>query len=309
MSIVAGAGHSPAFLPSIILGEVFPERFRRPGVILAAVQEIVQGNFFKRIEIPAVLSREEGRAIGALVKEQKISLTCWASEELARKNLNLSALDEGERTRAVTRLRELGDQIMEWGADCLGVLSGPDLREPFRAQAREQLVRSLVELGTGPEARAGLRVMLEPLDRTAHKFGLIGPTREAIDAILAARKLGAAVFMSWDSGHVQLNEEELLPSLRMAAPVTRHLHLSNPVIARESPLFGDHHYPVGVIGVGTAAVFGEILRAAEGMTFPATERVSVAVEVRTQGDLTPEETARHCEAVLRQAMELQKIAA
>lgn len=286
------------FVPSLILGEAHPQAMRRPGDIAGSIRDALPIGFFRRFELPAWLDPQEGTELAEMRRATDIRFTCWASEAIAGDSLHLCACSESERRRAVDQLRRVAERAAAYGADRMGVITGPDPGEVRRHEAAAQLIRSLVELGGALARDFGMQVILEPLDRGAHKNGFMGPTDEAVAVVTRARQETPAVFLGWDSGHAVLNGEDPAQSLRNAAEISGQIHLSNPVIDRTSKLYGDHHYPIGSVGVGTVGQFGRVIRAASVTSFP--ESTSIAVEVRTQGTLTPTDTIRHCEDILRE---------
>ncbi|MFA6286742.1 MAG: sugar phosphate isomerase/epimerase family protein [Opitutaceae bacterium] len=287
------------FIPSIILGEVYPEPLRGDHALDKALSDIAAEGYFRRVELPLVESDSFAALVRSTRRKGDLAVTLWTSEILARENLNLGCCDETRRRASVARLRSLMERASECEADCVGVLSGPDPGQPRRDEGSRQLVRSLVELGRIAEDLKGVNLAIEPLDRGAHKNGLLGPTDEAVKVIERVRQSTGRVFIGWDSGHALLNEEDPVASLQMAAPWVYQMHLSNPVTDRSSPLHGDHHYPVGPVGDGTEIQFRGILEAAARLPL-ALSPMSVAVEVRTQNQATPGETVAHCRAVLKQ---------
>jgi len=293
--------HQRLFLPSIVLGEAYPASFRAAGAMEDCMEKLAAGGFFKRMELPFLEDKSFPGRIRSICGRNGLSLTLWTSEILAGENLNLSSCSEDLRQHSVSRICRLLECAAEYGADCVGCLSGPDPGEEQRPLAKQQLVRSLVELGQYAARFGELNVAMEPLDREAHKKGLIGPTIEAIEVIKKARENTDRVFLAWDSGHVVLNNEDPVESFRLCSSLAYQMHLSNPVTDRLSPLFGDHHYPVGELGVGTEAQFRGILKAASLCPLRK-ESISVAVEVKTQNGATPGQTIDHCRKVLERLL-------
>jgi sugar phosphate isomerase/epimerase len=291
------------FIPSLLLSEVYPESIRSAQDIPDALAGLsAGGGFFRHFEIPIIEEADTRDQIQKLVHERHISLTCWASENLNREGLSLSALDETARRRAVERLTGFLPLAVGCAAGCFGVLSGPDPGPADRPRAEAQLARSLLELGRASERSFGIRIAIEPLDRGRHKNALLGPTDEAEALLAQVRTETKLVFIAWDSGHSALNGEEVVESLQRLSKFTCQLHLSNPVTDRESPRFGDFHYPVGEFGAGTVPEFKRIVAGASTAHFPLGKAITLAMEVRTQGKLTPADTVLHCQSILSEVI-------
>jgi sugar phosphate isomerase/epimerase len=286
-------------IPSLLIAEVYPEGLRRPGDVLAALREAASAGFYGRCEIPILEDSVERAQARAVVAESGIKVTCWPSDVFRREQIDLSSSDRAKRARSVARTIELMDLAAECGADNFGVLSGPNPGESKKSASLAAFAESLVTLGRAAERNAGMRVALEPLDHEAHKKALVGPITMAIRLVSEVRDSTKSVFLGWDSGHAALNGEDVVESMRQAAPYTCQLHLSNPVLDRADPLFGDHHYPIGGFGAGTSAEFERILAAAKSCPFPCGPQISVAIEVRTQDGRTPGDTLRDVEQLMR----------
>jgi sugar phosphate isomerase/epimerase len=144
-------------------------------------------------------------------------------------------------------------------------------------------------------------VVLEPLDRRAHKRCLIGPSADA--AALADRVRGSCSNLSlcWDSSHMLLEGEDLETSLATMGPYVTHLHLANPVLDRSREDFGDRHARFAPGGDLSVAAAGRVLHRAAALSATAGVRWSAAAEVCTPDGGNPWDTVRHCEAVLREA--------
>ena len=290
---------SSRFVPSLLLGEVYPLDQRQPNDVRDGLEAAIAGGYFRRCEIPVPKEQEACDVVRTIVDGHPMRLTCWASEELSRLNLNLADCDERNRERAVAGVIAMMERARTCGADCLGILSGPDPGLLQRKEASRSLFKSLTQLGRAAHEGIPVKIVLEPLDREAHKRGLIGPSDEAFELMRCLRSETQAVYLGWDSGHVMLNGEDPAESLADAAPYVWQIHLSNPVVDRLDPMFGDHHYPIGERGVGTVEQFESILNVARRCDFPQGDQTSVAIEVRTQGGLTALANTQACERLLR----------
>lgn len=86
-------------------------------------------------------------------------------------------------------------------------------------------------------------ISLEGFDVSVDKKRLLGTTPE-LDAFLG--KLQSKVnnlSLTWDLGHICLEEKSYLPSLLKLKKYIRHVHLSNYSLDSEKWYFGDKHLP------------------------------------------------------------------
>jgi sugar phosphate isomerase/epimerase len=169
----------------------------------------------------------------------------WLSPLLRAENLSLSSLEAGLRRKSVERIKSCLPLAAECGATEIGLISGADPGAGQRRAAAECLADSLLTVCSAA-AGFGISVILEPLDRGAHKNGLIGPSHEAV-ALMDAVAL-PHIGLAWDSAHAALNNEDLEQTIESARRHIRQIHLSNAVLDSTSPLFGDHHMPIGTPG-------------------------------------------------------------
>jgi sugar phosphate isomerase/epimerase len=142
---------------------------------------------------------------------------------------------------------------------------------------------------------------LEPLDRGAHKNGLIGPTREAVELALRIRAVHPAFAISWDSSHAALCGENLPDSLTVAKNCIAQIHLANAVLDRQDPRFGDHHIPIGPPGFLNPQSIADLFAHAAAIGLFGERRPGVSVEVRSAPDADPWKTEKHGRRVIEEA--------
>ena len=290
-----------AFWPSILLSEThFPYSSQR-GVIAEAVARVVEQGFYRSVDIGYVAEAADRRRIGELVRANDLLLTQWTSMVLTAEKLNLSSPDEELRARSVGRVKACIEPAVECGASGFAVLSGPDPGPALRAEATDQLVRSLLELGEALACVSSIRLVLEPLDRGAHKNALIGPTSESIALMNRIRPRYPDAGLSWDTAHAALCGEDILESLAGAVPYIAEIHLANAVLDRREPDFGDHHMAFGARGFlnveRIAALFERAVEA--GLFFK--RKPCVAVEIRTGPGADPWATEAQGRRILTDA--------
>ena len=294
------------FIPSVLLAETHFAFYGIEGVMADAVERVAAEGFYGSVEMADVRDATERKRIGRIVRQSGIRLTQWMSLVLNTERLNLSSVDETLRAKSVTRLREYVEYAAECGAASFAVLSGPDPGPSLRSQATEQLYVSLCQLAETLEDCGSMNLVLEPLDRGAHKNGLLGPTAEVVSLMARLRKEHSRVGISWDTAHVALCGEDIVESLKQSHPYILQIHLANAILDRTDPGFGDHHMPFGSKGFLNTRTIAGLFRAAEeaGLFHPL--RLTVAVEVRGSQDEDPWATERHGRELLIEASELYR---
>ena len=151
------------------------------------------------------------------------------------------------------------------GADGLAFLSGPAPQSPGRTpEAIARFTDSMLEIAAGMAPYPHMSLLLEPLDRKAHKRNTVGTTREAAGIIRRVREVCPRAGLVWDSAHAALNGEPLEAALAEASDAVRHIHLCNAVLRPGAPGYGDFHIPPGPPGYLDERRAAALLAAAAG---------------------------------------------
>jgi hydroxypyruvate isomerase len=282
-----------AIIPSILLSETHFGSYGVEGVMADAVERVVAEGFYGNIELADVTSAAERKRIGQLVRQSGIRLTQWMSLVQNTEKLNLSSVDETLRAKSVARLKGLIPHAAECGAASFALLTGPDPGPSLRPQATEQFHVSLSQLAESLEHCGSMNLVFEPLDRDAHKNGLLGPTPEVVSLMARLRKAHSRVGICWDTAHVALCGEDIVESLRELHPYILQVHLSNAILDRTDPGFGDQHMHFGSKGFLDARTIAGLFRAAAAAGLFRPLRLTVAVEVRSGQGEDPWATERH----------------
>lgn len=168
--------------------------------------------------------------------------------ELALFNLPMGSAEKGEAGLACLpdRKQEFRDgvaQAIEYAAalGCrqLNCLAGIAPAGVPRAALLDMLIENLAD-AAGRLARAGMRLMVEPLNARDVPGFLLNRSSEAIAAIEAT---GAPnIFLQYDFYHAQIMEGDLAPTLERLLPRIGHVQFSdNP--GRHEPGTGEINFP------------------------------------------------------------------
>ena len=289
------------FKPSILLSETHFLYRNVGGALAGAVERIADEGFFRGIEIPDIKDHTDRQRIGQIVHNSKLTLTMWMSTVLMTKELNLSSLDETIRKKSVAWLKKYMDAAAECGVSRFAVLSGPDPGPNLRVYATGKLYTSLCELCEAILEFGSMRIVLEPLDRGAHKNGLIGPTNDFVPLINRVRKSYSNIALSWDSSHVALCGDNIFESLTISKDLIDGIHLGNAILDRSDKMFGDYHMKIGKPGFLAIEVVAAIFKKAIEIGLFGRGRPCVSVEVRTPNGEDPWGIEAHCRKVIHEA--------
>lgn len=276
-----------AFRPGISLAETHFSFWRAKRVIAEAVSRVADEGFYECVEIADINDVSDRKRIGKIVRSHDLVLTQWMTSILTSENLNLCSLDAELRKKSVARIKDCFEPAIECGVRKIAVLSGPDPGPALRADARKALHTSLCELAEALKTFGSVYLLIEPLDREAHKKGLIGPTPEAVSLIRNLRQSHPLTGLSWDSSHAALCGEDILESLSICKPYIVQLHLANPVLDHDRSDFGDNHIPLGAPGFLTLQKVADLFQKAAEIGLFVGQRLCISVEIRTPENVDP----------------------
>lgn len=245
--------------PGLLASETFFPILQEESELLDRVKEATADGFYGRIEISSMKSVNGQRTL--LDISEKIPVTQWITNDLNALGLNPSAVDSGLRKKTVRKMKELVDVAAKSGADRVAIISCQDPGAELRREAAKSLTETMCTVAEYA-LQYGIVLMLEPLDRGAHKNNFIGPTSEAVEIMKKVHETCNNVLISWDAAHVALNRESVTESLEQSFAYVGQIHLANAVLDRSSDAYGDWHMPMGVPGFLTAQVATDLARCA-----------------------------------------------
>lgn len=267
----------------MIVHLLFPEARRRAGMTIEVAKRAVEQHGYRALEVADVGSAAERRSLAHLADKSDVAIVYWVSLQQMELGKSIAAAEESERCAAVLQLAGNFPHAAECGAQRIGLISGPDPGPSGRAAARISLQRSLQELWPLAIANGISAFELESMDRDVHKRQLLGPTPETVQFIDDLRMLGVGLSLVFDTAHIRLLGEDIFSSLELAAPLTRHVHLSNCVDDPGSPLFGDNHIPPGEPGFLVSDVAANIVASGRDRGILAAGDCIVSMEVAGRG--------------------------
>ena len=290
-----------AFRPSLLLSQThFQNKFKK-GIIASAVERITDEKFYQAVEIDIIYDRSDRKRIEKVVRSHNLILIQWLTTILLNENLNLSAMNESVRRKSVLRSISFFDKACECGVKNIAVLSGVDPGSKLRRKAIENLFISLCELLEVLSKYKGMQLLIEPLDRGAHKNFLIGPTDESISLLNRVSKVYKNIGIVWDSAHVALCGEDIENSFLKSSSYIKGIHLSNAILDKNHIKYGDYHMPIGGPGFLTIEKISSLFSKAIEAGLFYKKKPNVAVEIQTQVGENPWDTEAKCRKILEDA--------
>ena len=246
--------------PTCMISQYWPTSREQEGDTLAALQWVLEDQFFRAFQTVEVPYAAERKAIAELLSPDKLYLDYCVARVLNDQQGNLSSLDEEQRSRSVQIVIQRLADAREIGASSLSLVPGKRPAEwPEREAALEALRQSMTEIiRYATEHYPDIRILLEPLDVKAHKKHSFGYIPDAQQLTAALQEQGLSLYINVDTAHCWLNEEDPLAMLQ-AVPKVLEFHFCNCVTDPDSELYGDHHMPLGEPGRMTHATMARMI--------------------------------------------------
>ncbi len=230
---------------------IFLECRTGEGPILETLPTIINDTVFGAIEIAPPRNPEIRQKAKALLAQSALQVVYLPILPVLLEKLEPGSADSDLRKAAMTRLKGLIDEAIDFGA-VMAMVQGPlDPGESEREATTARLVEDLQELcdyATAHSKQRQLFITFENFDRDVEKKRLIGPT---VEAVAMAEAVGRRNFgLTIDLSHLPLLHETAEHALKTAAPHLIHAHIGNAVIDHpDSALYGDFHprfgHPLG----------------------------------------------------------------
>lgn len=294
-----------AFLPHLQLCESHNHFYGQEGVTLDAVSRVAEEGFFRGVGLFDIPDKSSRKQIGQIVQSNNLVVTWWTGYLFwtSDEALDPSSLDENLRKKTVAAIKEILEPLAELGTNYLGLVSGSSAGAETCAEAMEQFSITACELCEAAEP-FDVEIVLEALDRGAHKDFVFGPTDEAVKLIQKVRKSYSNVSLCWDSSHIALNGEDIIESLIAMGPYLSQFHFANPVLDKSRTDFGDHHIPMGPPGALTIEKMAEVYHKAIQHEIFGKRKPLVTAEIRASKEDDPWSIAELTKNTLVEAWDL-----
>jgi sugar phosphate isomerase/epimerase len=221
------------------------------GPILETLPTIINDSDFGAIEIAPIKNPEVRQKARDLLAQSQLQIVYLPVLPVLLERLEPGSADADLRKAALTRLRALIDEAVDFGC-VMAMVQGPlDPGPDQRAAATERLVedmQALCDYAVAQSKKRLLHLTFENFDRDIEKKRLIGPTTEAAQLAEAVNRSNFGLTI--DLSHLPLLGETPAQALRTAGSHLIHAHIGNCVIDHpESVLYGDFHprfgHPLG----------------------------------------------------------------
>ncbi|MGJ9459625.1 sugar phosphate isomerase/epimerase family protein [Oceanobacillus sp. CF4.6] len=271
------------FIPSLLVPEVFHPIKRERNFNANLLESIVEANFYKSVELGDGFDEKERKRILAVTEKNGIDVTQWLTFLIEENNLDVSSLDTALRKKTVKTVKESLPLAAEIGAKNIALVTGDDPGPERWAEGIEGLYESLCEIAEAAK-EYNMNLLIEPLDRFAHKKRIIGKTYETVDLLTRVQKDYGNVGIAFDTAHAALNGEDIFEALEKGKDLIHQIHFSNAVLDTTSKLYGDFHMEIGEPGFLTGEKISAILQKADELGIQAENGLRVTAEVRGKVD-------------------------
>lgn len=241
----------------------YPTTIKGEGPIVETIKKLALDEYFTAIEITTIKSPEERQVVKKMLETSHMTLAYGAQPRLLITGLNINDLNEADRQKALTNLREGVDEAYEMGASGFAFLSGK-YKEDEKEKSYEALVKSTKEICAYVKSKGNMKVALEVFDYNVDKKSLIGPANLALRYAKEVREEYDNFGLMVDLSHIPLIHETIEESILPVKDYIVHAHIGNCVIKSvEMPGYGDIHprfgFPNGENDVNEVANYLRIL--------------------------------------------------
>jgi sugar phosphate isomerase/epimerase len=219
----------------------FPACMKGEGPIEETVRRIACDDYFSAIEITWIKDPEVRTHVKRIIETSHMVVAYGGQPRLLTQGLNINHLDNAERAKAITTLKEGIDEAYEVGACGFGFLSGK-YEEATKERSYKALTESTKELCAYAKSKGNMKVVHEIFDYDIDKKSLVGPVsiakRYAQDITKEFSNFGLMV----DSSHIPMIHESYKENLTPIKDFIVHAHMGNTVIKDPGcTAYGDTH--------------------------------------------------------------------
>jgi len=294
-----------------ILFMSFPEAGKTEPVT-EALEKILKDDSFTAVEITHIKEEKDREQVKKILESSHAVCAYGAQPVLLSNKLDLNALNEDERKKAVAEIKKCIEEAAYLGAKGVAVLSGPHPGKELEEQGVQKLLQSLEELCAYSQ-KFHLAFELETFDVDVDKKCLIGKSELAATVAQKIRAKYPNFGLMLDLSHFPLQHEPTRTALKNCAPYITHLHMGNCVLKDKShPAYGDLHPRFGVNGgENDVDQLREFLGAAfeagllkDDPAVKAKDKLIVSFEVKPMAGENPDLVLANSKRVFRQAWAL-----
>ncbi|MFD1065006.1 sugar phosphate isomerase/epimerase family protein [Oceanobacillus locisalsi] len=293
------------FIPSVLIPEIFKPSLDKEDYLPELVDSLSEEGFYCALEIAPVYDSNNRKKIKQIVTTKELTLVMWMTNIIDEHQLDLSSPDKKRREKDVNIFLEYINLATECGAHNIALISGPFHGEEKLTESMSGFIDSLITI-CKEAAKNDLKVLVEPLDRSAHKKKFMGPTTELVEIIKKVRNEQPNIAIAFDTAHAALNSENIESALSSAFPYTEQIHLSNAVLDKENRMYGDHHMVIDNEGFLTQHRIEKFLKNANQNGYLNNGKMRISVEMRTPEDQDSHYYENIAKNILKQGLQILK---
>jgi sugar phosphate isomerase/epimerase len=163
------------------------------------------------------------------------------------RKISLGSLDPQEQGLSRIVIKDQINIAGAIGAKGLVFASGADI--PDNRGAAKSCFSDFCRWFCSELEQYGINALLEPFDRDIDKKFLLGPINECVDFLDSLSSEVKNIGIELDFAHLPLIGDDFQYSIYKTAHYLKRVHLGNCVLKnKKSPLYGDHHPPIGIEG-------------------------------------------------------------
>ncbi len=235
----------------IVFNLIYPKTLNSDKNTEETLKTILKDAYFDLVAISNIKNRKTKNNVKKLLDLSHIKTTYIAAFPIYKLGLNLSSIDEDKRKNSVEELKNYIDEAIFFNSNRFLILSGKDPGIKLRAQAKENLIKSietLCEYSKNRSKHSEFLIILEPLDREFDKKFLIGPSMEAKYIADSVKKKYDNFGLSIDYSHILGSYETPKAYIHNLRDHIVDVHINNCVIKDVGhPFYGDKHVCFGMI--------------------------------------------------------------
>jgi sugar phosphate isomerase/epimerase len=281
----------------------FPACMKGEGPIVETVRRIAYDDYFSAIEVTWIKDSEARNEVKKIIETSHMVAAYGGQPRMLTTGMNINNLNDGERLKALTSLKEGIDEAYEIGAKGFAFLSGK-YEEATKEESYRALVSSTKELCAYAKSKGEMKVVLEVFDYDIDKKSIIGPAslakRFAQDITKEYKNFGLMV----DLSHIPMIHESCEESIVPVKDYLVHAHMGNTVIKDPSCVaYGDTHPRFGFPnGENDVDQLVEYLRVLIKVGYLNTKNPPIlSFEVKPWGDEDPELVIANAKRTLNEA--------
>lgn len=292
-----------------MISQISPHTREKEGETLRILEKVMEHKFFTSVQTVEIPYQEERKNFAKYIQANEIQYTYCLARVLNENGLNLSDLNQHNRSKSVSMVIQSFEEAIEAGAQSISLISGPRPSDPeLRQEALVMLEQSLMEITIAASEISeidSLDILIEPLDFASDKKNTLGTSDEALILCQSLKALNQDVYLCLDTAHMLLNDENITDSLHKLMAFTKEFHFCNCVIDDTHAVFGDLHIPFGEPGVLDEHSIGILMKAArDNGFFNQVNKPVIMCEVLNREGRNPEEVINETKIFLEKAWEL-----